>query len=251
MDLKELGDQIRNCTKCRLSETRKHALPGEGKQRSKMMLIAQAPGEKEDEQGKMFVGPSGEVLHDIFDKLKIKERKIYMTNLVKCMLPDYRRPREDEIETCSDYLLKEIDLIDPETLIPMGFYATRFIFRRFLDSDLDRPHYPQNIGKLKLGRDNRKILPLPHPVTVIYHPEKRGEVETLYEKIKVLQRPCRWHKSCPMRKFAETGRIDMSWRRLYCHGDWSRCTRFLLEEQGIYHPDCMLPDGSIKIELRN
>ena len=84
-----------------------------GARTARLIIVAQAPGVNEDREGKMFIGPSGKILDEILKEVNINRREIYMTNLIKCMLPKYRKPKQDEIEICSDYLDKEIELINP------------------------------------------------------------------------------------------------------------------------------------------
>ena len=117
-ELCALNEEIRDCDKCRLSKSRVNAICGEGDPNAKLMLIAQAPGENEDREGCMFIGPSGQVLDELLQKSGIKREEIYMTNLVKCMLPNYRKPKADEIEACSVYLDREIELVDPQIVAP-------------------------------------------------------------------------------------------------------------------------------------
>ncbi len=102
MEINELNREIRECNKCRLYKTRTNAICGEGKLDAKLMLIAQAPGEKEDKYGTMFIGPSGKILNELLESAGIKRKEVYMTNLIKCMLPNYRKPKQDEIKTCSN-----------------------------------------------------------------------------------------------------------------------------------------------------
>lgn len=92
-DLKE----IRRCRKCRLRKTRRNALPGEGSPYARLMLVAQAPWENEDREGRMFIGPSGKKLNELLQEVDVSRKRIYMTNLIKCMLPKYRRPKKNEI----------------------------------------------------------------------------------------------------------------------------------------------------------
>ena len=131
MKIDELNREIKRCIKCRLSETRINALCGEGHLNAKFMLIAQAPGENENREGKMFIGPSGKVLDELLSITNINREDIYMTNLVKCMLPKYRKPKQDEIEICSKYLDKEIEIINPKILFPLGYYATKYLFDKY------------------------------------------------------------------------------------------------------------------------
>ena len=116
-----LNEQIRRCNKCRLVETRTNALCGEGNLHAQIMLIAQAPGKNEDREGRMFIGPSGKVLDELLKTIRIDRKEIYMTNLIKCMLPKNRKPKFDEIGACSRYLDREIELIDPDILAPLGY----------------------------------------------------------------------------------------------------------------------------------
>jgi uracil-DNA glycosylase family 4 len=95
------------------------------------MLIAQAPGNKEDNEGKIFIGPSGKVLDEILRIAGIDRKEVYITNIIKCMLPKYRRPRQDEIEICTEYLDEEIELINPVVICPLGYYAIEYIFKKY------------------------------------------------------------------------------------------------------------------------
>ena len=103
-----LNNKIKNCVKCKLSKTRKHVLCGEGNLYAKIMLVAQAPGLKEDEEGRMFIGPSGKVLDDLLKSNNVQRNELYMTNLIKCILPNYRKPKQDAAKGVSFYYLIRI-----------------------------------------------------------------------------------------------------------------------------------------------
>jgi len=167
MGIEDLNEKIRKCKKCRLSETRINALCGEGKLNARLMLIAQAPGENEDRDRRMFIGPSGKVLNELLKEASIKRGEIYMTNLIKCMLPKYRKPKQDEIELCSGYLDREIELINPEVLVPLGYYATRYIFEKYGLYLPPKPEFQGVLGRLSWAGD-RKVFPLQHPATLLY-----------------------------------------------------------------------------------
>ncbi|VUT24266.1 MAG: Uracil DNA glycosylase superfamily protein [Candidatus Methanolliviera sp. GoM_oil] len=249
MRVEDLNDEIRRCNRCRLSKTRMNAICGEGNLNSKLMLIAQAPGENEDIEGKMFIGPSGKVLDELLEMSHIAREDIYMTNLIKCMLPKYRRPKQDEVEICSMYLDKEIELIDPKILAPLGYYATKYIFEKYsIALPPSKIDFYKVFGKI-LFADHRKIFPLPHPAAVLYKPIiKEGMVKN-YCKLKVLLTDCKWYPACPMKRFHEEGKLNEEWIELYCKGDWESCVRYKMEERGELHSDLMLPDGSINKDL--
>ncbi len=249
MSIDELNKMIKECKKCRLSETRTNAICGEGNLNAEIMLIAQAPGEKEDKEGKMFVGPSGKVLDELLSKAGIKRQEVYMTNLIKCMLPKYRKPKQDEIKACSYYLDEEIKLINPKVLVPLGYYATYYIFQKYGILSNFKARFSLICGKLFLAED-KKILPLPHPAVLLYNPDFKQDLIKSYKKLQVLLKDCKWYPVCPMKKFYEKGKLDKKWIELYCKGDWESCVRYQMEEKGKAHPDWMLPDGTLNEKLR-
>jgi DNA polymerase len=249
LEIQGLNADIKRCNKCRLSETRINALPGEGNIDAKLMLIAQAPGLKEDEKGKMFIGPSGKVLDDLLESNNIERDDLYMTNLVKCMLPKYRKPKQDEIDICSDYLDKEIELTNPEILVPFGHYATTYLFKKYDLLLPSKQDFYTIYGRLFLS-DDKKILPLQHPAAVLHNPKLKDVLVKNYYILKTLLKDCRWYPLCPMKRFYEGGILDRKWIQLYCKGDWESCIRYQMEETGKMHPDWMLPDGTIDEKLR-
>ena len=249
MEIQELNTEIKKCNKCRLSDTRMHALCGEGDLDAKLMLIAQAPGENEDREEIMFIGPSGKVLDELLRTSNVGREELYMTNLIKCMLPKYRKPKQDEIDMCSDYLDEEIELINPEILVPLGHYATSYIFKKYFLPLPSKQEFYIIYGKLFLT-GNRKILPLQHPAAMLYHPHIKDEMTKNYHKLNVLLNDCKWYPSCPMKRFYEEGRLDRKWVELYCKGDWESCIRYKMEMNGEWHVDWMLPDGTIDEKLR-
>ncbi|MHC1573884.1 MAG: uracil-DNA glycosylase [Candidatus Syntropharchaeales archaeon] len=192
MGIANLVDEIKSCRKCRLSETRKNALCGEGDLNADLMLIAQAPGEREDNEGRMFIGPSGKVLDKLLKIAKIDREEIYMTNLIKCMLPGYRRPRPDEIEICGRYVDQEIELIDPVILAPLGYYATRYTFERYGLLLPAKGEFHRVFGEIFLSDDgSSKIIPLQHPAALLYNPSIEEEMIRNYRKAGLLMKACR------------------------------------------------------------
>ena len=147
------------------------------------MIIAQAPGEIEDQEGKMFIGPSGKIFDELLMMVGIDRKDIYITNLVKCMLPKYRKPKENEIETCAQYLDKELELIDPNIISTLGYFAAKYIFEKYdIASELD---FPECYGKVFVA-DNKKLVPLQHPTTLLFNESLRDEIAQEYRVLKKL-----------------------------------------------------------------
>ncbi|MBE9467841.1 MAG: uracil-DNA glycosylase [Bacteroidetes bacterium] len=171
--------------KCRLSETRINALCGEGNTNAKIMFIAQDPGENEDREGRMFIGPSGKVLDKLFIKAGINRKEIYMTNLIKCMLPKNRKPKQDEIKICSNYLNEEIKLVNPKMLVPLGYYAIKYIFQNYNISFPSKENFHKICGN-QIICNNIIIFPLQHPASVLYDNSRKDEMTKNYIKLKTL-----------------------------------------------------------------
>lgn len=243
--LAALNEQLRSCTQCRLCDTRKHVICGEGNTMSRIFFIAQAPGEREDHLGRMFMGPTGKIVDDLFAEIGLSRHDVYMTNLLKCHLPHNRKPKHDEIEACGRFLIKEIVLVNPRIVIPLGYYATRFVFQYFIHESME---IARTYDRLFYG-GGLKIFPMHHPSSVLYNPEFKDEMSRVFRKIKIFQADCKWYPVCPMRRYFERGKLERKWIELYCRGDWENCVRYKLEEKGQPHPDNMLPDGSIDNSL--
>ncbi len=183
-----LNYQIRVCERCSLSVTRKHALTGEGNIDARIMFVALSPGVKEDSQNRMFVGPSGQVFNKLLHAAGIDRELVFMTNLVKCMLPKNRKPTMDEIESCSQFLNDEISIIHPEVIVPLGSYATKAILTKYqADSQLIGMSFTNINGKL-LSINNRKVFPLPHPAALLYNPSFEPDTIGKYKKLKTFMK---------------------------------------------------------------
>ena len=123
MTLAELNDQIRKCRKCRLWKNAKNAVPGEGPINAKVMLVGQNPGAKEDEMGRPFVGRAGKFLNKVLAKNGFNREELFVTNIVKHMSPENRKPLPDEIAACIPYLLAQVKTIKPKIVVLMGTVA--------------------------------------------------------------------------------------------------------------------------------
>jgi DNA polymerase len=182
----EFNAVIRKCKRCRLHLTRTNVVWGEGNLHAPLMLIAQAPGRKEDREGRMFIGPSGKVLAELLNEAGIERDEIYMTNLIKCRLPKNRRPKQDEIEACGCFLDKEIALLAPKVLVPLGYYATRHVMNKY---DIALPKIRTDFSSLNgklFEAGEKRLYPLPHPSALLYNRSYKPLALEKYAKLRVL-----------------------------------------------------------------
>ena len=125
-ELRAVAMEVRACKACKLHASRKNAVPGEGPAASELMFIGEGPGRDEDAQGRPFVGRAGQLLRKIIAAMTFREDEVYITNMVKCRPPDNRVPHHEEIETCSPYLVRQIELIRPRVIVTLGKTPTDY-----------------------------------------------------------------------------------------------------------------------------
>lgn len=134
--LQELFEQIRNCQACKLSKTRNKMVFGEGSADADILFIGEGPGKEENETGRPFVGRAGQLLTAIIEKgMALSRSSVYIANIVKCR-PTVdmagtrdRPPDEEEVNACSPFLLRQIEIIDPRVIITLGNPSTRFLLK--------------------------------------------------------------------------------------------------------------------------
>ena len=123
MALEDLNLQIYGCKKCRLWQGAKHGVPGEGPLNAKVMLVGQNPGADEDETGRPFVGRAGKFLTKVLAENGIKREDVFITNIVKHISPQNRKPYPDEVAACLPYLNTQISVIKPKIIVLLGASA--------------------------------------------------------------------------------------------------------------------------------
>jgi len=173
--IQALNKEIRRCNRCRLAKSRKNAVCGEGDLSAKIFFVAQAPGENEDREGRMFIGPSGMVLNEMLRRIEMDRKDIYMTNLIKCLLPKNRKPNSDEIETCGQFLVREIEAVRPRILVPLGYYATRYIFNKYGIAYPSKAEFHRVYGSIFMVGD-REIIPVQHPAALLHNAAVREDM---------------------------------------------------------------------------
>ncbi len=129
--LEEIKREVLRCKKCFLSKTRKHSVFGKGNIRAEIMFIGEAPGFWEDEKGEPFCGRAGKILDKLLEIAGLKREEVFITNLVKCRPPENRKPTLKEILACAPFLEKQIEIIKPKIISPLGFLAIKFVLKSF------------------------------------------------------------------------------------------------------------------------
>ncbi|HIE84487.1 MAG TPA: uracil-DNA glycosylase, partial [Dehalococcoidia bacterium] len=147
-----------DCPNCELARERSQTVPGSGPVPCNLMLIGEAPGKNEDEQGLPFVGRSGKLLDQLLADIKLTRRDVYITNVVKCRPPENRDPTPTEVATCGDFLLRQIELVNPRVIVTLGKFAMARWFSGLIISKIR--------GQV-INESGRWIMPVFHPAYVL------------------------------------------------------------------------------------
>jgi len=158
------------CTRCRLSRGRTQVVPGVGRCDSPIAFLGEAPGRDEDLKGEPFVGRGGKILDQALKEAGISRSQVFICNLVKCRPPKNRRPRKDEIETCSMFLRSELGTVRPSVVCVLGQTAANSILHNKLSmSDLICRNWTTEIGERKM-----KVVVAYHPAACLYQKRNLG-----------------------------------------------------------------------------
>lgn len=158
-ELAALGVEAAGCTRCPLAQSRTRVVFGVGDPDADLMLVGEAPGYHEDQQGEPFVGAAGKLLDRLLGEIGRTRAQVYIANVLKCRPPNNRDPLPAEIEACAEYLRRQLVLIDPKVVLTLGNFATRLLLKR--DTGISRLRgqvYPWW---------NRLLVPTLHPAAVL------------------------------------------------------------------------------------
>lgn len=167
--LNELQRQMENCGSCDLCRDRNKVVFGEGSTSPLLMIVGEAPGEGEDDQGIPFVGKTGEKLDSILSYLGVSREEVYITNSVLCRPPNDRNPRGEELEACKWRLDLQIQLLKPKLIILLGKIATQQMQERPVKGALNQ-FFTENLKEQKDGWLRYKVGDHESIVIVTYHP---------------------------------------------------------------------------------
>lgn len=173
--LDELRAQVAACHACPLADGRTQTVFGDGDPHARVMIVGEAPGKNEDLQGVPFVGAAGKYLDELLGIAGLARNEVFIANVLKCRPPGNRDPQAEEIQTCTPFLREQTRTIDPEYIVTLGNFATKFILKT--DWGITRLH-----GQLhQAGRF--KVFPIFHPAAALYDVRKREALEEDFAKL--------------------------------------------------------------------
>jgi uracil-DNA glycosylase len=177
--LKAVYDEARTCTRCPLHKTRTTVVFGAGNADAELMFIGEAPGANEDRQGLPFVGQAGKLLDKLLVEIGLDRQDVFIANTLKCRPPDNRDPHPNEIEACSDYLRRQVDLIEPTVICTLGNFATKLL--RADTTGISRLHGQEE--ELTIGHRTVRLYPLYHPAAALYTPSTLEALRADFHRI--------------------------------------------------------------------
>lgn len=159
----KFADAIKDCPKCKLlARTRKQVVFGAGNPNADVVVVGEAPGADEDEQGKPFIGRAGKLLTDILKAINFSREEIFICNILKCRPPENRNPLPDEIANCEPYLFKQLEMIKPKLILAVGTFAAQTLLQT-----------KEPLGKLR-GKfhiyNGIKMMVTYHPAALLRNP---------------------------------------------------------------------------------
>lgn len=170
-----LEARVAECTACSIAMTPK--VFGEGKRDASLVLVGEGPGRNEAEQGRPFIGPAGDVLREALAKVGIDAEEVFITNVIRCRPTvankkrENRAPEPEEINNCSGFLLRTLDLVKPKVVVALGLVATRAVLYKMGDVTGESRKKRVQLGELrKRAKRGEEFMSSWGPVIVTYHP---------------------------------------------------------------------------------
>jgi uracil-DNA glycosylase len=174
--LRELEEEVKQCTKCGLCKGRTNVVFGTGDAAADLMFVGEAPGHYEDVQGKPFVGRAGQLLTKIIESIGLKRSDVYIANILKCRPPENRNPTVNEIILCKPHLIRQIEIINPKIICALGTFAAQTL----LDTK-------ESIGKLR-GKfyeyQGTNFLATYHPAYLLRNPNDKKKTWEDMKKVR-------------------------------------------------------------------
>ena len=163
--LGQVYNEVCNCTKCELCKTRTNTVFGEGNLKADLMFVGEGPGRAEDEQGRPFVGPAGQLLDKMIGAIGLKRSDVYIANIVKCRPPFNADPKIEYAEACIGYLREQVRFIRPKVIVCLGRIATQHIIKE--------PYGISRIHGRVYERNGFYLIPTFHPAALLRDEDKK------------------------------------------------------------------------------
>jgi uracil-DNA glycosylase len=173
--LERIRADIGDCTRCRLHKARHNIVFGVGNPQAKLVFVGEGPGHDEDVQGEPFVGRAGKLLTQMIEAMSLKREDVYICNVVKCRPPENRLPERDEIATCSPFLLRQLEAIQPKVICCLGACSAQTLLQT-----------NQGISKFRgewFDFRGAKLIATYHPAYLLRNPNAKGEVWKDLQKV--------------------------------------------------------------------
>jgi DNA polymerase len=164
--LKAVYEEAKNCVRCPLHQTRTTVVFGSGNADAELMFIGEAPGASEDRIGLPFVGQAGKLLDKLLGEIGLERGDVFVANTLKCRPPGNRDPDPRELESCQDYLHRQIELIEPTVICSLGNFSTKLL--RADTTGISRLHGREEVRVI--GSRAVRLYPLYHPAAALYTP---------------------------------------------------------------------------------
>lgn len=181
--LKEVLAQARGCQRCpELAATRKTVVFGAGNANADLMFVGEAPGASEDEQGIPFVGRAGKLLETLLNEIDINRADVFIANCLKCRPPGNRDPLPVELDNCQEYLLRQVELIQPTVICTLGNFSTKLL--RGDPTGITKLHGQPEV--LVLGKRAVRLYPIYHPAAALYTPRMLDTLREDFSRLPAL-----------------------------------------------------------------
>src|ERR1700742_559000 len=177
--LKEVYLEAKDCTKCALAQTRTTVVFGSGHADADLMFVGEAPGANEDKQGLPFVGQAGKLLTKLLGEIGLDRDEVFICNTVKCRPPGNRDPHPNEIESCNEYLRRQVELIQPTVICTLGNFSTKLL--RGDNTGISRLHGQPEVRTI--GARAIRLYPLYHPAAALYTPSTLEVLRADFDRI--------------------------------------------------------------------
>jgi len=178
-ELEGLRVRVSRCRRCGLWRTRTQTVFGSGSLSPRLVLVGEAPGAQEDEEGLPFVGAAGKLLTSLLLSAGLGREEVYLTNVLKCRPPGNRTPLPEEVEACRPYLEEQLRILEPRLVVSLGRVAASTLLGRPVV--LSREH-GRVLPCCFAGR-SFSLFPTYHPAAALYSGKNRSKLEEDFRRL--------------------------------------------------------------------